>query len=172
MDALTRRDALGAAALGVASGLAGCLGSGGGDSDGDGGGGGGASGDPRLDRVAVANGREDSVSLDLQLELDGEVVFWRDVDLPGVQSDDSSVRGPTFVPPDFPRERGEWRVRARVRDAVGSGGETYTTLFAAETTAESCLALGVNVRPDDVEVTYVATHDCEDAPASETTSDA
>ena len=165
MDGLTRRDTLGAAALGLA-GLAGCLGSGGDSGDGSGGG----SDDPRLDRVGVANGREDRVSLDLQLELDGEVVFWQDVDMPGVDADDSSVRGPTFVPPEFPRERGEWRVRARVRGADGS--ETYTTLFAAETTAESCLALGVDVRPDDIEVTYVATHDCEDAPVTETTSDA
>jgi len=157
MHSVTRRDALGAAALGLA-GLAGCLGSGGDGTDGSG----GASGDPRLDRVGVTNARENAVSLDLQLELDGEVVFWRDVEVAGVSSDDSSVQGPTFVPPEFPRERGEWRVRARVRD-VASGGEMYTTLFSAETTAESCLALGVNVRPDDVEVTYVATHECEAA---------
>jgi|AntRauMinimDraft_4_1070384.scaffolds.fasta_scaffold00019_13 hypothetical protein len=161
MHPLTRRDALGAAALGLA-GLAGCLGSGG---DGTGGTG-GTSDDPRLDRVGVANAREDSVSLDLQFELDGEVVFWQDVEVAGVDDGDGSVQGPTFVPPAFPRERGEWRVRARVRD----GGEMYTTLFTSDTTAESCLALGVNVQPNDVEVTYVATHDCEDAESTETTT--
>jgi len=153
MDALTRRDALGAAALGL-GGLAGCLGSGGDGTSG----GGGTSGDPRLDRVGVANARSEAVSLDVQFELDGEVVFWRDVDIEGVGDGGGSVQGPTFVPPAFPRERGEWRVRVRVR----GDDNLYTTLFTSDTTAESCLALGVNVRPGDVEVTYVATHECDD----------
>jgi hypothetical protein len=161
MHSLTRRDALGAAALGLA-GLAGCLGSGGDGTDASG----ATSGEPRLDRVGVTNARRESVSLDLQLELDGEVVFWQDVEVDGVAGGDGSVQGPTFVPPAFPRERGEWRVRARVRD----GGEMYTTLFTSDTTAESCLALGVNVQPNDVEVTYVATHDCSDAGPTETTT--
>ena len=158
MHSLTRRDALGAAALGLA-GLAGCLGS-----AGDGaGGGGGTSGDPRLDRVGVTNARSDSVSLDLQLELDGEVVFWQDVEITASAGDSGIARGPTFVPPEFPRERGEWRVRARVREV----GEMYTALFTSDTTAESCLALDVNVQPYDVEITYVATHECD---AVETTA--
>lgn len=154
MHSLTRRDALGAAALGLA-GLAGCLGSGG---DGTGGSG-TTSGDPRLDHVGVTNARSDPVSLDLQLELDGEVVFWQDVEIVASGGDNGIARGPTFVPPDFPQERGEWRVRARVREV----GEMYTALFTSETTAESCLALDVNVQPYDVEITYLATHDCEDA---------
>ena len=152
MDSLTRREAVGAGVAALA-GLAGC-------STGSGSSGGGGSGDqPRLDRVRVSNSRADDVSLDLQLELDGEVVFWRDVAVDGVETEGSgqSVQGATFEPPAFPRERGEWRVRARVRGT----DQTYSTLFTSETTAESCLALGVNVQADDVEITYVATHECD-----------
>jgi hypothetical protein len=162
MHSLTRRDALGGAALGLA-GLAGCLGSGGESTGGTG----GASDDPRLDRVGVTNARSDPVSLDLQLELDGEVVFWQDVEVVESTGDSGIARGPTFVPPEFPRERGEWRVRARVREV----GELYTALFTSDTTAESCLALDVNVRPYSVDITYVATHECDDAGTTQTTTE-
>ena len=164
MHSLTRRDALGAAASVGLAGLAGCLGGSGGGGDGTGSG--GASDDPRLDRVGVTNARSESISLDLQLELDGEVVFWQDVTVEGVDDGEGSVQGPTFFPPAFPQERGEWQIRARVRD----GGETYTTLFTSDSTAESCLALGVNAQADGVEVTYVATHECEDAGTTPTTT--
>lgn len=149
MESLTRRDAVRAGVLGLA-GLAGC-------STGSGSASGGGTDQPRLDRVGVSNSLARPVSLDLQLELDGEVVFWRDVPIPGAGGGDaSSVQGPTFEPPAFPRKRGEWRVRARIRDS----GEVYSTLFTSETTAESCLALGVHVQSDGIEITYVATHDC------------
>jgi hypothetical protein len=154
MSGFTRREAVGGIAGVSLAALAGCVG-------GDDGSGAGSE-QPRLDRVRVGNARENEVSLDLQLELDGEVVFWRDVAVDGADGDGGTVTGPEFVPPAFPRERGEWRVRARVRD----GGDTYTTVFTSETTAESCLALTVTVQPENVEVAYVATHECSDAPAA------
>lgn len=148
MDSLTRREALGAGVVAL-TGLAGC-------SQGSGSSGNGGE-QPRLDRIGVTNSLSESVSVDLQLELDGEVVFWRDVPVDEADADDGgSVQGPRFEPPAFPGERGEWRVRARIRGT----DETHTTLFTNDTTAESCLALGVNVQPDGIEITYVATHDC------------
>jgi len=88
------------------------------------------------------------------------VVFWSDVGIEGTDGEDAgqSVHGATFEPPAFPQQRGEWRVRARVRDT----NRMYSTLFNSETTAESCLALGVAVQEDDVEISYVATHECGD----------
>lgn len=150
MPSLTRRDAVRAGVLSLA-GLAGCSEGSGSTPERE---------NPRLDRVRVSNSLSDEVSLDLQLELDGEVVFWRDVSIPGTNdwsgSSNQSVHGDTFSPPAFPRKRGEWLVRARVRDS----DQTHETLFTSETTAEPCLDIGVNVREDGVQITYVATHDC------------
>jgi hypothetical protein len=152
MPSLTRRDAVRTSVLSLV-GLAGCSESSGSTPERE---------DPRLDRVRVSNSLSEEVSLDMQLELDGEVVFWRDVSIPGVttsygSNSDQSVHGDTFSPPAFPRERGDWLVRARVRDS----DETHETEFTSETTAEPCLDIGVNVREDGVQITYVATHDCE-----------
>ncbi|WP_232686012.1 hypothetical protein [Halobacterium zhouii] len=160
MPELTRRNAVRAGVLSLA-GLAGCS-TGSGSST--------KHKQPRLDRVRVSNSLSQEVSLDLQLELDGDVVFWQDVSLPGTNdwsnnSGNQSVQGATFTPPAFPQKRGEWLVRARVRDTE----ETFKTLFSKETTAESCLDIGVNVQQDGVEITYVATHDC--APAGTTTTE-
>ncbi|MXR21484.1 hypothetical protein [Halobacterium bonnevillei] len=156
MPTLTRRDAVRGGVLSLAA-LAGCAT--GGDSNS------GAGGDqPRLDRVRVSNRVSRAVSLDLQLELDGEVVFWDDIEMPAAGEDDE-VEGAEFAPPDFPRERGDWRIRTRDRDT----DETYTTQFTSETTAESCLDLGINVREDGIEITYVATHDCEDVTTTQQT---
>ncbi|AHG05333.1 hypothetical protein HALDL1_12420 [Halobacterium sp. DL1] len=150
MPPITRRNALRAGVVSLAA-LAGC------SSDS---GSGSGSQNPRLDSVRVSNSLSQSVSLDLQLELDGEVVFWSDVGIEGTDGEDAgqSVHGATFEPPAFPQQRGEWRVRARVRDT----NRMYSTLFNSETTAESCLALGVAVQEDDVEISYVATHECGD----------
>lgn len=156
MPPLTRRAAVRAGVLSLAA-LAGCASSG--DADSDSGG-----DEPRLDRVRVSNRVSRTVSLDLQLELDGEVVFWDDVEMPAAGEVDE-VEGAEFTPPTFPRERGAWRIRTRDRDT----SRTYTTTFTSETTAESCLDLGVNVREDGVEITYVATHDCEDVATTQET---
>ena len=160
MPSLTRRDAVRAGVLSLA-GLAGCSTGSGSTSKRK---------QPRLDRVRVSNSLTNEVSLDLQLELDGEVVFWRDVSLPGTNdwsgTSNQSVQGDTFNPPAFPRKRGKWLVRARVRDT----DETFKTLFSKETTAESCLNIGVNVREDGVQITYVATHDCSSANGTATTT--
>jgi hypothetical protein len=153
MTELTRRDAVRAGVVSLAA-LAGCS-TGSGSNDGN-------SDDPRLDRLRVGNRLSRDVELDLQLELDGEVVFWRDVPLAASnegQADESAA----FEPPAFPRERGEWLLRARIRGE----DETYTTEFTSETTAESCLDLGVNIQEDDIEVTYVATHSCDDVTTTE-----
>lgn len=151
MPSLTRRDAVRAGVLSLV-GLAGCTGSSSSDPE---------HVHPRLDRVRVGNWLSEPVSLDLQLELDDEVVFWRDVSIRGTNADpdapgESSVHGPVFTPPAFPREHGKWLVRGRVRGTH----ETYETLFTNETTAESCLDIGVHVRRDGIQITYVATHDC------------
>ncbi|MFB6269438.1 MAG: hypothetical protein ABEH83_05805 [Halobacterium sp.] len=158
MPSLSRRDAVRAGVLSLAA-LAGC------SSTGDGDGGGPSDQDPRLDRVRVSNRVSRAVSLDVQLELDGEVVFWRDVEMTAAGTDDP-VEGATFTPPAFPRKRGEWRLRTRDRDT----GKKYTTAFTSETTAESCLDLGVNVREDGVEITYVATHSCDDVTTTQDTT--
>jgi hypothetical protein len=147
MTELTRRDAILGGAASLAA-LAGC-------STGSGSSGGGE--DPRLDRLRVGNRLSRDVELDLQLELDGEVVFWRDVPL-SASSTSESDGSVTFEPPAFPRERGDWLLRARIRGE----DETYTTEFTSETTAESCLDLGLNIQEDGIEVTYVATHTCDD----------
>ena len=160
MPSLTRRDAVRAGVLSLV-GLAGCS---------EGSGSTAERQDPRLDRVRVSNSLSNEVSLDLQLELDGEVVFWRDVPIPGTNdwsgSGNQSVQGDAFSPPAFPKKRGEWLVRARVRDT----DETHKTLFSKETTAESCLDIGVNVREEGVQITYVATHDCGGATTTTTQS--
>jgi hypothetical protein len=158
MSTITRRDAVRAGVLSLAA-LAGCSSATGSESSDE---------DPRLDSVRVSNSLSRSVSLDLQLELDGEVVFWSDVGIEGTDADDDgqSVHGDTIEPPAFPGKRGEWRVRARVRDS----DEVYETVFNSETTAESCLALGVTVQDDGVEITYVATHECSDATTTTTQS--
>lgn len=159
MPTLSRRDAVRAGVLSLAA-LAGCSSTGDGDSNDSG----SPAGDPRLDRVRVNNRVSRAVSLDLQLELDGEVVFWDDVELTAAGDEDPSISA-KFTPPAFPRERGEWRIHTRDRDT----GETYTTAFTQETTAESCLDLGVNVRDDGVEITYVATHECDDVTTPQST---
>lgn len=158
MPTLSRRDAVRAGVLSLAA-LAGCSSATGGDSNG-----GGGDQDPRLDRVRVSNRVSRAVSLDLQLELDGEVVFWQDVEM-SAAGDEDRVEGAEFTPPAFPRQRGEWRIRTRDRDT----GETHTTAFTKETTAESCLDLGVNVRESGVEITYVATHSCDDVATPQST---
>lgn len=147
MTELTRRDAVRAGVVSIAA-LAGCS-TGSGSSEGG--------EDPRLDRMRVGNRLPRDVELDLQLELDGEVVFWRDVPLEASSAGESEETA-TFEPPAFPRERGDWLLRARIRGE----DETYTTEFTSETTAESCLDLGVNIREDGIEITYVATHSCDD----------
>lgn len=147
MTELTRRDAVIGGVASLAA-LAGCS---------TGSGAEGSNQDPRLDRLRVGNRRSRDVELDLQLELDGEVVFWRDVPLEG-SSDGQSAESATFEPPAFPRKRGDWLLRARIRGS----DETYTTKFTSETTAESCLDLGVNIQEDGLEITYVATHSCDD----------
>lgn len=155
MPTITRRDAVRAGVLSLAA-LAGCSSASGSDSNDE---------EPRLDSVRVSNSLSQSISLDLQLELDGEVVYWTDVDIDGTDSanQEQSVHGATLEPPSFPRERGEWRIRARIRDTE----ETYTTVFNSETTAESCLALGMTVQDDGIEITYVATHECSDVTTTE-----
>lgn len=158
MHTLSRRDAVRAGVLSLAA-LAGCSSSS--DTDADGG---SSDQDPRLDRVRVNNRIPRAVSLDLQMELNGEVVFWEDVEMTAAGSGDGSETA-KFTPPGFPRERGEWRIRTRDRDT----GETHTTAFTRETTAESCLDLGVNVREDGIEITYVATHECEDVTTPQST---
>ena len=158
MPTLTRRDAVRAGVLSLV-GLAGCSETSGSSTERK---------NPRLDQVRVSNSLSEEVSLDLQLELDGEVVFWRDVSIPGTNAwsdSNQSVQGDTFTPPAFPKQRGEWLIRARVRNT----DETYKTLFSKETTAESCLAIGVHVGEDGVEITYVATHDCGPEGTSTTT---
>jgi hypothetical protein len=147
MTELTRREAVLGGVASIAA-LAGCSTGSGSSSSNE---------DPRLDRLRVGNRLPRDVELDLQLELDGEVVFWRDVPL-SASNEGQTDESATFEPPAFPRDRGEWLLRARIRGE----DETYTTEFTSETTAESCLDLGVNIQEDGIEITYVATHSCDD----------
>ena len=131
----TRRHALRAGALSLAA-LAGCSALAGNDTGRQ----------PEVVSLSVGNLQSQPVTVDVQLSLDGEVVFWRLVDVESARVVDGTLAAGavSFAPPAFPERSGEWRLRAR----VPSSGEQSTLAIDDSTYDGACLRVNVDVQED------------------------
>ena len=101
---------------------------------------------PEVVFLSVGNVREQPVTVDVQLSLDGDVVFWKLVDVePARVVDGTLVAGAShFTPPAFPAAPGRWTLRAR----VPSSGEQSTLAINGSTYDGACLRVNADVTED------------------------
>ena len=103
---------------------------------------------PRLDSVRVTNYAGERRTVAVQILLDGDVVYWRDLTVRASEPESGdapgTVHSESVAASAYPDERGRWTVRVRDR----ATGERAAATFAAEDFPSGCLTVAPEVGLD------------------------